>query len=276
MKRKLYIALKILLVLMIIAGITAISLKTMDYRKGEQSYAQAVKEAGLSRWSEVSDKTPGEMPGQADVREPEEEIETDLYALALSEMDLEALRQTNPDVVGWIAIPETDIFYPIVQTGDNTYYLNHTWQKTRSSVGAIFLEQYSSPELNDFNTLIYGHKMRDGSMFGVLSSYQNMDYWKEHPSVYLVDDKEVYRYDIFAAYEVGVREIIYRLDLEERELQQEFIRFSLEHSNIDTGIVPEVSEKIVTLSTCTGRGHATRFVVQAVRRSEMSRDEGKQ
>lgn len=272
-KKKWYKGFRALLMVAAVTGIVVTSRKSMDYRKGEQSYAQAVQEAGLSSWPQEPHKDLAERPlGQEAVSEAIEALETDPYALVLAEVNLEALRETNGDVTGWIAIPKTDVSYPVVQTENNTYYLNHTWQKTGSSVGAIFLEQYSNPKLSDFNTLIYGHKMRNGSMFGSLSSYEDMNYWKEHPSVYIADDRGVYRYDIFAAYEVGVKEIVYRLDLEEQGLEQEFIRFSLEHSDIDTGIVPDESDRIVTLSTCTGRGHSTRWIVQAVLRGRILQD----
>ncbi|MCI8302181.1 MAG: hypothetical protein HFF68_05400, partial [Oscillospiraceae bacterium] len=78
---------------------------------------------------------------------------------------------------------------------------------------------------------------------------------------------QVLIYDIFAAYEVGIREIVYRLDIEEAGLQEELIRYGLDHSAIDTGVVPTAEERILTLSTCTGSGHATRWVVQAVLRA---------
>ena len=105
-------------------------------------------------------------------------------------------------------------------------------------------------------------------MFGPLRSYLKQDFWLAHPTVYLVTDAGVQAYDIFAAFEVGVHEVVYRLDLIESGLVNEFIRFSMRHSAIDTGITPTAEDKILTLSTCTGRGHDTRWVVQAVLRPE--------
>lgn len=136
----------------------------------------------------------------------------------------------------------------------------------RSAVGAIFMECTNAPDLSGFNTILYGHRMNNDSMFGPLSFYQNEEFWREHPVVYLVMDSGVHTYDIFAAHEVGIKEIVYRLDLEESGLQQEFIDFCLDRSEINTGVVPTTEDRVITLSTCTTQGHATRWVVQAVLR----------
>ena len=154
------------------------------------------------------------------------------------------------------------------QRADNDYYLNHTWKNERNSVGAIFMECKVQGDMSDFNTIVYGHRMRNLSMFGSLRYYNDLEYLKEHPSVYVAVDGAVYRYDIYAAYEVGLQTITYRLDVDTPEEKEECIRFGLESSVIDTGVVPTAEDKILTLSTCTGRGHATRWVVQAVCRGE--------
>ena len=106
--------------------------------------------------------------------------------------------------------------------------------------------------------------MRNGSMFGGLKQYKDLDYWKEHPSVYIVDDSGVHRYDIFAAHEVGVRTITYGLGITDQDTKEKFIQFAQTGSVIETGVVPTVEDRVLTLSTCTGNGYDTRWVVQAV------------
>ena len=254
------------LLAVVLAGILVVSggfiaWKMLDYRKGAQDYSEAASVAGLNR---PAAQTPAVQP------EGEEEEEPEPYDPfeALAAIDLEALRAVNSDVVGWIEIPDTEVSYPVLQTSNNSYYLNHTWKKENSSVGAIFMETTNDPGLEDFHTIVYGHNMRNGSMFGGLRSYRNRDYWEAHPAVYLADDTGVHQYDIFAAYEVGVREIIYRLDIEENNWQGRFLDYALRHTVIDTGIVPSEDGHILTLSTCTGSGHATRWIIQAVRAEE--------
>lgn len=203
----------------------------------------------------------------ADPAEPNPEPQpVDEYAQALAQLDLEALRQVNPDVIGWISIPGTDVFYPIMKTDNNQHYLNYTWKNEGSSVGAIFMESTCEPDLSNFNTIIYGHQMMDGSMFGGLHQYSNFDYCLAHPSIYIVVDAGVYRYDIFSAFEVGVRDLIYRLDIEESNLQQDLIDLCLSRSVLTADHQqPELDEnsRLLTLSTCTGWGYSTRWVVVA-------------
>lgn len=200
-----------------------------------------------------------------------EDAPTDPTAAELANLDLEALQEMNGDVIAWIYIPDLPLSYPVLQSADNCYYLNHTWTGARSAMGAIFMECTASPDFSDFNTILYGHRMNDASMFGVLSRYQDEDFCQSHPNIYVADDRLIRRYAVFAAHEVGVREIVYRLDLEEAGLQQELIDFCLESSAVNTGVVPTADEQVLTLSTCTGRGHATRWVVQGVLRETWPR-----
>ena len=167
-------------------------------------------------------------------------------------------------MVGWISIPGTALSYPFLFSGDNQYYLNHTWSGQRSSAGAVFLEQACSPELTGFNTILYGHRMNNDTMFGSLGFYDDLEFWRAHPSVYLTTDAGVYRYDIFAAAQVGVRDITYALYVDDPELRRQVIAFALEHSAISTGVVPTEDDQLLTLSTCTGPGASPhRWVVQA-------------
>lgn len=182
-------------------------------------------------------------------------------------LDLSQLREVNADVVCWIEIPGV-LSYPVLQGEDNAYYLSHAWDGEANAAGAVFLDYRASAGLADFHTLLYGHRMRDGSMFGSLKQYNDADFWRQHPSVYLSDEDGIRRYDIFAAYEVGVAEIVYRQDLSSAEDRQELLRFGIDNSVIETGIVPTVTDTIITLSTCTGSGRNARWVVQAVRCQE--------
>lgn len=184
--------------------------------------------------------------------------------LLLAELDLDSLRAENSDVVGWICIPDTELSYPLVKGTNNSYYLNHTWQGRRNAGGSIFMEQTSSTDFTDYHTIIYGHRMNNDSMFGTLKYYSGLEFWQAHPSVYVATADGVYRYDIFSAQEAGVKEILYRLDIEEKHLEAEFLQYCIDGSAIDTGLTPKADERILTLSTCTERGRATRWVVHGV------------
>lgn len=251
------------LVLALVVGLGLFAYRQYEYHRGAASYAEAEQVAAAPAVDQ-----PVEQPDVPDVQTPEAPAETDPYAAALAEIDFAALRSINDEVIGWISIPDTQVNYPVVQAGDNEYYLNHTWKGEYNGVGAIFMEQHCAPDFSDFNTILYGHNMRNGSMFGELRHYGDPEFLKEHPSVYLADETGVYRYDVFAAHEVGVRTITYGLSIEDEPLRQEYIDFALSDSEVDTGVQPTTADRMLVLSTCTGRGYSTRWVVQAVLKQE--------
>lgn len=273
MKPKFRKALAALLAVICALCLGRTALQLVQYRQGDETYAQAQELAGLPDLSDlpVVDVTDGsgEASGSAsaggDGEAPEEvPVWQDPYAQALKDMDFSALRQQNPDVLGWILIPGTRVSYPVVQGTDNSYYLDHTWRGGKNSVGAIFMECRNSSDLSDFNTIIYGHRMNNRSMFGTLSQYKSRSYWQAHPYVYLTDDSGTHRYEIFAAGEVSVDSDVYRLGLRSDSSRQSFLDSCLALSALNTGVTPHTYDKVLTLSTCTGNGHATRWVVQAV------------
>lgn len=181
----------------------------------------------------------------------------------LSSIDLTALRQTNPDVVGWIYIPNSQVNYPLMQGEDNDFYLERTWEGTPNAYGSIFLESRNSPDFTDFNTIIYGHNMRNGSMFGGLSNYAAQWFWEWNRYIYIVTDEGIFRYEIFASYFAPIDSPTYGLSFHQLKTRENFIAYALESSQIHTGITPAVTDRIITLSTCTGMGYESRRVVQA-------------
>lgn len=240
-----------------------------DLREGKEKSIELTGETAEKTVEEIAEKTTEETAEKTtkgvnkaagDGVSQAEPLPED--AAFLAEIHLNALQEVNKDVLGWIAIPGTKLSYPIVQGEDNDEYLNRNWKKEKSISGSIFLESTNSSNFTDFHTILYGHRMRDRTMFGVLKDYQRLDFLQEHPNIYIVLENAVYRYTVFAAYEAGVKSMVYRLDLEEKGLEEEFLQFCTENSSLDTGIFPEPGAQILTLSTCTGYGHSTRWVVQ--------------
>lgn len=237
-----------------------------SYRSGGDAYSDA---RALARQSvrETQPPSAAEAPVPADTQPRMDwvpaPIEEDPNLEALEQMDIEALRQVNGDVVGWIQIPGTEVDYPLVQGQDNDFYLEHDWQGTEQYVGSIFLECQNSPDFTDFNTIVYGHNMTDGSMFGSLWKYQYGENWKENPYIYVVLDSGILRYEVFSTYEAEVDSETYRLGIRRRQTKAEYLAMTLENSDIDTGILPELTDRVITLSTCSGMGHSVRRVVHA-------------
>jgi sortase B len=260
-KKLLNAAITLVLVAVLAVSLYQIGNSLWGYYIGGKSSSQAEQVANLPDLSAIT--------REPDIAEPTlgedtDEEAADPYIEALQSIDLAALQAENSEVLGWIFIPDTKVNYPVLQTGDNEYYLTHTWQKTSSSTGSIFLDYRNSGDMSDFNTLIYGHRMANGSMFRALANYTTQSYWEEHPSVYFVDAAGCRRYDVFAAYEVSVVGISYETVFADEAAKQDFIDQCLARSGITTGVQPTASDRILTLSTCTGRGYSTRWVVQAV------------
>ena len=250
----------LVLVFLVSAGMMLRQLR--DYRQGEETYGSAESLAGLPDLSAIS--WPEEFgSGSAGTVGEDGTPYVDPYADALRAMDFSALREVNPDVLGWILIPGTGVSYPLLQGSDNDYYLRRTWRKWSSAVGSIYLEAKNSGDLTDFNTVIYGHNMNNGSMFGSLKKYKDQSYLEKHPYIYLTTDAGSARYEVFAAYEVSTEGESYRLGFADDAARQVFLDTCLAQSVVDSGVMPQVTDRIITLSTCTGRGHETRWVVQA-------------
>ena len=194
------------------------------------------------------------------VAPPEDE---DPYIQSLEALDLEALRDVNPDVIGWILIPDTQVNYPLMAGSENNYYLNHTWNKESYNVGSIFLEHLCTPDFTDFHTIVYGHNMNDGSMFGSLLEYRNPEHLEAHPYVYIRSDQGVFRYEIFSGYFASINTDTYGVGFSSDGTKVRFLDFITEKSLLETDIQPETTDRILTLSTCSGRGSSTRWVLHA-------------
>ena len=234
-----------------------------SYRAGDEAYAEASEIAAIPEVTETETvQQPTEQPQQETQNEPAPSA--DPYAQALEQMDLPALQQVNSDVIGWIAIPGTEISYPLVQGTDNDYYLTHTWNQNSSAVGAIFMDCRCSADFSGFNTIVYGHRMNNGSMFAALKHYKKQDFLQAHPQVYVTNASGTHAYSIYAAYEAALDGTAYYSAFSDETIKKTFIDEGVSLSVIRTGAVPTVSDHILTLSTCTGNGHATRWVVQAV------------
>ncbi len=197
----------------------------------------------------------------------------DPYAQALKNMDFTALREVNPDILGWIVIPNTTISYPLVQAEDNDFYLYRTWKKSESIVGSIFMDSHCSPDLSDFHTIIYGHNMNNGSMFGSLKKFKTTDYWNTHQNFIISNDSGVYTYKIFSAFEAKLTDPVFMVKINRDDEKQALIDCAVNQSVIATGIVPTADNQIITLSTCTGRGHETRWIVLGVLESFVPAEE---
>ena len=130
-------------------------------------------------------------------------------------------------------------------------------------MGSVFLEHWNSRELTDYNTIVYAHNMNDGSMFAEIKQYRDQEYAQQHPYVYILNDAGAFRYEVFAAYEADVESSTYGLSFNQSKTRINFLEEASKNSDISMQIEPALTDRVLTLSTCTGTGYSSRWVVQA-------------
>lgn len=180
-----------------------------------------------------------------------------------------ALQEQNPDVYAWIRIPGTNVDYPILQhPEDNSYYLTHTIDHEKKTEGAIYTEDYNSKDFDDPNTVIYGHNMKNGSMFRTLHNYEDRSFFDENREVYIYLPDAVLEYRIFAAYIYDNRHLLLNFDFNDKDIYQKYLDdiFAIRNMNsfIDTTMEVDADDRIITLSTCNAGISTQRYLVQAV------------
>lgn len=225
----------------------------------EEAGAEETEDSG-----EDAAKTAAEDTGQ----EPAE-TETEAGEPVEIPIDFEALWEINPEAYAWITIPGTEIDYPILQSEtDNTYYLTHNIEGEESPEGAIFTEDYNSKDFEDPNTVIYGHNMRNGSMFQGLHEYMDRAFFDENREVLIYLPDKILHYEIFAAYLYDDRHLLESFDFEDEDVFEAYLNriFSIRDMNsfIDTDMEVTAEDKIITLSTCYSNESNQRYLVQAV------------
>lgn len=177
-------------------------------------------------------------------------------------VDFAALQKINPDVVGWIYQKDTIINYPIMHGSDNDIYLHSDINKKYSVSGSIFMDYRNSADFSDFNTIIYGHHMHDGSMFKSLRGYtKETDYYKDHKTFELITPDKKYHLQIISAFITPATSEAYTYSFNSSADKQAFLDFAAKNSKVSTGVTTTTDDKIITLSTCAYDYDEARYVV---------------
>ncbi len=181
----------------------------------------------------------------------------------------EELQAVNTDIYAWITVPGTVIDYPILQhASDNTYYLMHNIDGSYGYPGCVYTENMNSKDFTDNNTVIYGHNMKNGSMFAQLHKFEDPDFFNENREVLIYLPDEVLHYTIFAAHVYDDRHLLYSFDFTDPEVYQKYLDsiFSTRDmsANIDKDVTVTADDQIITLVTCIGSQPNNRLLVQAV------------
>lgn len=207
-------------------------------------------------------------------KEPEETESAEMSKPEIP-IDFDALWEINPDAYAWIVIPGTSVDYPILQSPtDDQYYLDHNLDGSEGYPGSIYTQRYNGTDFQDFNTVIYGHNMKDKSMFGDLHRYEDSSFMRENSRVIVYTPEKILTYQIFAAVVYDDRHILLNYDFTQMEDRQAFLD-SLNmlrdmRSNIDSTVEAGPDDRILTLSTCIGSEDHHRYLVEAVLIDEQS------
>lgn len=184
-------------------------------------------------------------------------------------IDFAALQEKNPDIYAWIQIAGTNINYPMVQSPlDDSYYLMRTVERQEGYPGSIFTEMCNQKDFKDFNTLIYGHDMADGSMFQNLHKYSDPAYLEAHPHVVIYTPTQMLTYKIFAVVVYDDRHIMNSFDFRFDDERLRFLQSLKDARYMGNFVDPntEVNEdsRIISMSTCMTGQDDKRLLVGAV------------
>lgn len=190
-------------------------------------------------------------------------------------VDFDKLYEMNEDVVGWIRFEEPAVInYPIVYGTDNDEYLHKTFQGYDNTVGSIFVNAYNSPTFEDPCTIVYGHRMNNGTMFNKLGEYEEKSFWEKYPFFYIYEpDNTEMKYQIYSVGIVNETSELYSKYLKTGEKFEDYIALSRECSFYETGVEVTKDDKIVLLSTCTNDNEEERLIVLGVRVGEKELEE---
>lgn len=177
------------------------------------------------------------------------------------EVDFGALKEINPDVIGWLYYEDTPIDYPVVQGEDNSKYLDTLFDGTWGIFGTLFADAEAEAPFRQFNTVIYGHHMKDGSMFCELEKLKDQKFCEEHPRLELITPEGKYHLEIWAFLNQPSDSDIYQTNISDPDEKQEYITLVEELASYTTDVSVGPYDKLVLLSTCAYEYQNARYIV---------------
>ena len=178
-------------------------------------------------------------------------------------IDFKKLKEINADTVAYIKVNGTNIDYVVVRGKDNSYYLNHNFEKKYNIAGWIFADYKNKLDGTDKNLVIFGHNMKDGSMFETLKNVLDKT-WpekKENHTVTLITEDKTYKYQVFSTYSINPEIYYINPEFNNNEFSK-FINVIKSRTNYDYGVEVNSDDKVLTLSSCIGDG-SQRVVLHA-------------
>ena len=219
-----------------------------SYQVGKDAYT------ALEQYVSISDQTSATEPALPENNDPAVKEENPNTAVQENinwpQVNFAELSKINPDVVGWIYIEGTNINYPIAQASDNDYYMTRLFDGTYNSSGSIFLDASASPDFSDKHTIIFGHNMKDNTMFSALMGYKDEAFYREHPDILLLTPERNYRIRLFSGYITDTS-----VNAWERKFTQidfpSWLSEIVSRSQFKPDQYPDQDDRIISLSTCS-------------------------
>ena len=206
----------------------------------------------------VTDTTEPQVTQAPETTSQEEDV------LVIPSIDSAYLKSVNPDYKGWLYVDGIVINYPVVQCADNEYYLDHTFYRQKNSNGCLFIDYRLDLEEDNYNTIIYGHAMKTGAMFGLLSRYAWPGFYEQNKHIVYVTEKGPYLITVFSSYTVSTDSDAWRVRFEDEEDYAEWLKSIKSASEVRNSIVPKTTDRIVTLTTCSFKFEDARFVAHGI------------
>lgn len=261
-------ALLVLLLLICLAGAAYLAymgiMELTERREGDDFYARLAASVEDTEAQQTESPSISALETETPAAQSTETLapeETPAPAVNRSEIDFPTLWQTCSDVVGWIRLDDSVIDYPVVLGEDNDFYLHHLPDGTANSAGSIMMDQANSGDFSEAVTILHGHHMRSGSMFGRLADYSRKDYYETHPTMRLYTPAGDYDVAIFAAYTVDGYAFGYPTSFESEAAFAQFVRRAISATPYETGVDVQYGDRILLLSTCAYSYTGARFVV---------------
>ncbi len=181
------------------------------------------------------------------------------------EIDFEELNRQNKDIFAWIFCDGTPLNYPVVKGKNNDQYLRHLIDGRYNNSGTLFLDSSNSKDLSDAHSFIFGHNMKNGTMFACLLNYSKNGYYEEHPYIYLFTKDVNYRLEVFSAYKTTDSDTeSYKKDIKRNDDMTAYFNGLKGRSDFSCDIEYARGDKILTLSTCEYSRASGRYVVHCL------------
>jgi sortase B len=255
-----YIIVEVLFAIIFIYAAVQLYSIFSDYKRASDEYS-ALAETVVTEVEEVIAEEQQVENETAKKTESVLELPYD-YEVPDYKVDENALKTQNPDTVGWIILPDSKINYPIVKSKDNTEYLTTTFEGQTANSGAIFLDMYCPSDFSSDNVIIYGHNMKNGSMFRALNHMTDKEYfWRHH--IFCIDIGNGFeKYEVISCYETVETDLSsWQISFESQESYEAWLKNIVKRCNYDC-VDYDVTKQTITLSTCRGKsGGPGRFIV---------------